>query len=104
MSSVTARVPADQTDMNDSRDRIKEKLVRVYAAHDELEAQYLQGALAAAGIESVIQDKYYPGLYSIGGTLFTPRELLVFESDKEQAESILGELENDNDGEVGAEE
>ena len=72
-------------------DLSRQKLVRVYSSHDELEARMVQDLLRNAGIESLITGEMLPSLYPSNMGDLAKREILVLESEAEEANRIIAE-------------
>jgi hypothetical protein len=78
--------------METSKDRSRQKLVRVYTASDEMQARMVQEVLANAGIESAINAEVAPGIYPFSSGPWARQDILVLESAASDAERILSEL------------
>ena len=77
--------------MSKATDPARQKLVRVYPTHDELEALMVQDLLRSAGIESMITGEMLPSLYPTNMGDLAQRDILVLESEAEEANRIIAE-------------
>ena len=77
--------------MSEATDLARQKLVRVYSTHDELEARMVQDLLQNAGIESLITGEMLPSLYPSNVGDLAKRDILVLESEAEEANRIIAE-------------
>lgn len=77
--------------MSKATDPARQKLVRVYSTHDELEALMVQDLLRSAGIESMITGEMLPSLYPTNMGDLAQRDILVLESEAEEANRIIAE-------------
>ena len=77
--------------MSKETDLSKQKLVRVYSTHDELEARMVEDLLRNAGIESMITGEMLPSLYPTNMGDLANRDILVLESEAEEANRIIAE-------------
>ena len=73
-------------------DRSQQKLVAVYSAENEMEARMVQELLANAGIESIVNSEFAPGIYPATLGQWARQEILVIESAAEEAARILSDL------------
>jgi len=79
--------------MSKATDLTRQKLVRVYSSHDELEARMVQDLLRSAGIESLITGEMLPSIYPLNMGELAKRDILVLESEAEEANRIIAEQE-----------
>ena len=77
---------------NDPTDRSQQKLVKVYSAANEMEARMVQEVLSDAGIASVINAEFAPGIYPAMMGDWARQDILVIESAAPEAARILAEL------------
>ena len=77
--------------MSKSTDLARQKLVRVYSSHDEMEARMVQDLLRNAGIESMITGEMLPSLYPTNMGDLANRDILVLESEAGEANRIIAE-------------
>ncbi len=84
----------------DANDLSRQKLTAVFATQDAMEAQVVQGLLHAAGIESVVNSELPPSLFPLQMGRIAILEILVLESEAEQASQIISQQESDGPPEV----
>jgi hypothetical protein len=77
--------------MSKETDLARQKLVQVYSTHDELQARMVQDLLRSAGIESMITGEMLPSLYPTNMGDMAKRNILVLESEAEEANRIIAE-------------
>ena len=77
--------------MSKESDPAKQKLVRVFSTHDEMEARVVQDLLRSAGIESMITGEMLPSLYPTNMGDLAQRDILVLESEADEANRIIAE-------------
>ena len=84
----------------DANDLSRQKLMAVFATQDAMEAQIVQGLLHAAGIESVVNSELPSSLFPLQMGQIALLEILVLESQAEQASQIISQQESDGQPEV----
>jgi len=77
--------------MIEPTDLSRQKLVRVFSTHSELEARMVQELLRNAGIESLINAEVPPSLFPLNLGDMANEDLLVLESEAEEARRIIAE-------------
>lgn len=77
------------------RELNRQKLVRVFSTQDEVEACMVQEILQKAGIESIVNAKISPSVYPFSLGPLANRDILVLESDVQEAERMIAELATD---------
>ncbi len=77
--------------MAKATDLSRQKLVRVFSTHKELEARMVQELLRNAGIESLINAEVPPSLFPMNLGDLAKQDLLVLESDAPEAQRIIAE-------------
>lgn len=77
--------------MDAGSDRSREKLVAVYSTHNDLQARMVQDLLRDGGIESLITGEMLPTLYPSNVGDLAKREIMVLESEAQEAGRIIAE-------------
>ena len=72
-------------------DRSQQKLVKVYTCQNEMEARMVQELLRHAGIESAVNSEMAPGIYPGTWGGWGGQDILVIESEAEEARRIISE-------------
>ena len=75
----------------DAADLSRQRLLPVFSTHDELEARLVQGLLHASGIESVMNSEAPPSLFPLRMGRMGKLDILVLESQAEEASRIISE-------------
>ncbi len=70
----------------------QQRLAPVYSTQDELEARMVQNLLRSAGIESMISGRLLPSHFPLKVGKLAKREILVLESEAEEASRLIAEL------------
>lgn len=83
----------------DANDLSRQRLTAVFETQDGMEARVVQGLLHAAGIESVVNSELPPSLFPLQIGRIARLEILVLESQAEQASQIISEQESDEETE-----
>ena len=78
--------------MANAKQRANEGLVGVYVATSEIEARMVQEVLANAGIRSIVNAEFAPGILPARVGVIAEQEILVLESAAPEARRILTEL------------
>jgi len=73
----------------------RQKLTAIFSTQDEMEARVVQGLLQAAGIESMMNSDLPPHLFPLQMGRIAILELLVLESQAEQAVQLISQQESD---------
>ncbi len=89
--------------MTNPTDPAQQKLVSVFSSPHELEARLIQDLLRSAGIESMITGEMLPNIYPLSFGDMAKRDVLVLESEAEEARRIIAE-EHEPPGEEGQDE
>ena len=77
--------------MAELTDLSRQKLVRVFSTHSELEARMVQELLRNSGIESLINSEVPPSLFPLNMGDLAKEDILVLESAAEEARQIIAE-------------
>jgi hypothetical protein len=75
------------------REMDRQKLVQVFSTQDEMEARMVQEILQEAGIESIVNARISPNVYPFSLGPLAKRDILVLESDVQEAERMIAELQ-----------
>ncbi|MCH7978757.1 MAG: DUF2007 domain-containing protein [Acidobacteria bacterium] len=79
----------DQTELS------RQKVTAIFSTQDEMEARVVQSLLQAAGIESMMNSDLPPNLFPLQMGRIAKLEILVLESQAEQAVQLISQQESD---------
>ncbi|MBI3894903.1 MAG: DUF2007 domain-containing protein [Acidobacteria bacterium] len=82
--------------MSKPTDLSRQKLTRVFSTDDELEARMIQELLRNAGIESIINAGFPPGIFPMKMGELAQQDIFVLESEASQAQQIISEQHKSN--------
>ena len=77
--------------MAKATDLSRQKMVRVFSTHDELEARMVQELLRNLGIESLINAEVPPSLFPMNLGDLAKQDIFVLESEANEASRIIAE-------------